>query len=44
MTEPGVIKLVLESPPAGGFCQVMSFIDNDCIGLVLDQGFFHRLP
>ncbi len=39
-----MIELVGQSTAAGGFGQVMGFIDNDGIGLVLDQGFFHRLP
>ena len=38
-----MIELVLERPTAGGFGEMVRFIDDHRVGLMLDQGFFHRL-
>ena len=37
-----MIELALETTATGGFCQVMSFIDDDGERLALFQGRFHR--
>ena len=38
-----MIELVLQGPPAGGFGEVVRFIDDHSVGVMLNEGFFHRL-
>ena len=37
-----MVELVLQGSTTRGFGEMMGLIDNDGVGTMLDQGFFHR--